>query len=225
MTPNTNAARALATSIVGVAIVCSTQAADTATHGPSWGVHGMALFGGREGLFASHLPMFHPPHDAQVIMRVHFKDAAVERQVRKALAQRPELWTVVPEQFELDRLAPAAADPIHHLQVDVVHGHFERGGKTVRTAREMVVDQVLVYRKLQPTGKPGDTADYMAVAASPKVRERFFMKVISTRPDVDQIVEEVVPRGAKPVETLHLPRDQDVSAAAATITQAFEAAC
>ena len=33
-------------------------------------VHGMLLFG-KENLYASHLPMFHAPHDYQVIFKLN----------------------------------------------------------------------------------------------------------------------------------------------------------
>ncbi|WP_373990514.1 hypothetical protein [Duganella sp. BuS-21] len=42
------------------------------------GEHGMVLFGGKKGLYASHLPMFHAPHDYQVILQLHVADAATD---------------------------------------------------------------------------------------------------------------------------------------------------
>mgnify|MGYP000495227802 CR=1 FL=1 len=79
-------------------------AAAAAEKGPTWGTRGMALFGGKDALYASHLPMFHAPHDYQLVL----PDAA--------LRQRPDgktaLWTIDPEKFELNRLAPHAAGKI-----------------------------------------------------------------------------------------------------------------
>ena len=40
------------------------------------GGHGMAVFGGRVGLYASHLPMFHTPHDSQIVLRFRLADTA-----------------------------------------------------------------------------------------------------------------------------------------------------
>lgn len=51
------------------------------------GGHGMAVFGGREGLYASHLPMFHAPHDTQLLLRFHLADAAADRALRERLAR------------------------------------------------------------------------------------------------------------------------------------------
>ncbi len=51
------------------------------------GLHGMLLFGGLEGLYASHLPMFHTPHDVQLLLRIRLQDAALNQQIRSDLAR------------------------------------------------------------------------------------------------------------------------------------------
>jgi len=96
----------------------------------TWGEHGMALFGGKAGLYASHLPMFHAPHDYQVILQVHVADAATDAALRKRLDGKTALWTIAPEKFELSRLAPSAAAPLRQFKADLVQGHFEQGGAT-----------------------------------------------------------------------------------------------
>jgi hypothetical protein len=37
-------------------------------------VHGMVLFGGKQAAYVSHLPMFHAPHDRQLILKVALAD-------------------------------------------------------------------------------------------------------------------------------------------------------
>jgi hypothetical protein len=106
-----------------------------------------------------------------------------------------------------------------------VHGHFERGGDTRWSEQSMVIDRVLVYRKLVPVGKPEGSAEYKIIAASPSATERFAMNVITTHPDVDHIVAEIVPPNAPWVDTLTLDRDQGISAASASVAHAFAKAC
>lgn len=77
-----------------------------------YGSHGMAVFGGRDGLYASHLPMFHAPHDAQVLLRFRLADASVDASLRARLALRPQLWTLDPESFDLHRLQPGNPEPL-----------------------------------------------------------------------------------------------------------------
>ena len=151
----------------------------------TYGEHGMVLFGGKDGLYTSHLPMFHAPHDYQVILRVHLADAAQEAALRARLDGKAALWTVAPEKFELDRLAPRAANPLREFKADMVLGHFEQGGKTQYAGATVVVDRVLLYRRLSPQSKRSGSARYMAVGEGAR---RFLVKRIDSRPDFDHIV-------------------------------------
>lgn len=148
---------------------------------PSVGVHGMVLFGGKDGLYASHLPMFHAPHDVQVILRVRFTDPELERAMRARLDGRTALWTLDPERFALRRLDPDTSDPLDSFAADVVEGHFEQGG-TVRHRRAgLAVEQVVLYRQLDPAPSVKARARYLAVGP-------FMVKLVDSRPDFDHIV-------------------------------------
>jgi hypothetical protein len=143
----------------------------------------MALFGGKDGLYASHLPMFHAPHDAQVLLRVHFVDPALDRAMRARLDGRTALWTLEPERFALPRLAPGAAQPLASFAADVVEGHFEQGGIARHRQARLAVEQVILYRPLDPAPAPAvrSVSRYVPV-------ERFMVKLIDSRPDFDHIV-------------------------------------
>jgi len=153
--------------------------------GVTYGTHGMALFGGREGLYASHLPMFHPPHDFQVLLRVRLADAKLDAELRRRLDGRTALWTIDPEKFELDRLAPGAAAPLRAFRATLVQGHFEQGGKPQYKDVGVVVDEVLLFRRLAPQTLENASARYLQVGAG---RQRFLVKTIDSRPDFDHIV-------------------------------------
>lgn len=115
---------------------------------PSWGTHGMAMFGGKSGLYASHLPMAHPPHDYQAIFTFHVADARIDAALRQRLEAHPTLWTIAPEKFELNRLDPASKNPLQHFKADIVLGHFEQDGKTEYHDVTIVVDKIELYLKL-----------------------------------------------------------------------------
>lgn len=115
---------------------------------PSWGTHGMAMFGGKNGLYASHLPMAHPPHDYQAIFTFHVADARIDAALRQRLEAHPTLWTIAPEKFELNRLDPASKNPLQHFKADIVLGHFEQDGKTEYHDVTIVVDKIELYLKL-----------------------------------------------------------------------------
>jgi len=148
---------------------------------PSHGVHGMALFGDRDGLYASHLPLFHAPHDNQVVIKVRFKDPRLERDMRDRLDGKTALWTIEPERFALHRLAPGAAQPLRAFKAKVVEGHFERDGTVRMRDAELVVEQVVLYRTLSAQPAQQALAHYQPVG-------RFLVKLIDSRPDFDHIV-------------------------------------
>jgi hypothetical protein len=173
--------------LAGLLLTCGAQGADG--RNASYGQHGMALFGGKDAVYASHLPMFHAPHDAQVILKVRLADPAQDKALRARLDGKTALWTISPENFELDRLAPQAATPLRQFKADMVEGHFEQGGATRIKGATVVVEQVLVYRKLDAAVKRSDSAHYLRIG-------RYLVKEIDSRPDFDHIVALAAPAAA-----------------------------
>ncbi len=149
------------------------------------GSHGMAVFGGKSGLFASHLPMFHAPHDTQMLLRFHLADAGQDALLRKSLTTHPTLWTLAPQSFDLLRFAPGHADPIKQFSAHVFEGHFERHGQERMAAQTVVVDQVLMFRRLNPACRTAQVGRYIVVGAD---SDWFAVKEIDRRPDFDHIV-------------------------------------
>ena len=170
---------------IALAWLALATGARAAGYDATYGEHGMALFGGKDGLYASHLPMFHAPHDYQVILRVRLADPAQDAALRGRLDGKAALWTIAPEKFELDRLAPGAAKPLREFKADMVLGHFEQGGKTQYAGATVVVDQVLLFRQLSPEARRNASAHYMVIGGA---AQRFLVKRIDSRPDFDHIV-------------------------------------
>lgn len=169
---------------------------------PGYGSHGMAVFGGRDGLYASHLPMFHAPHDSQVLLRFHLADAGVDASLRARLALRPQLWTLDPEPFDLQRLQTSHAEPLKQFNARFVQGHFERGGVERFTGQTVVIDEVLLFKPLdlKPTsdGAVAQSAGRYLLLGSG--REYFAVKEIDRRPDFDAIVAmKPLPTSKRPV--------------------------
>ncbi len=156
-----------------------------AAPGLSYGEHGMVLFGGKEALYASHLPMFHAPHDYQVILQIHLAEPTLDAQLRQRLDGKHALWTIAPEQFELDRLAPHAPAPLQQFSADLVLGHFEQGGRIEYAGALVVIDKVLLFRQLAPQASDSDNARYLQLG---NARQRYLVKQIDSRPDFAHIV-------------------------------------
>lgn len=167
------------------------------------GLHGMAVFGGAEGLYASHLPMFHTPHDSQVIIRFHLADAQLDHSLRTTLAQHAKLWTLAPEKFDLLRLSPKHATPLKQFSASFFDGHFERGGAEKFTNAQVVVDEVLFFKRLNAEKLQSRLAHYHLLG---KGKERFLFKEIDQRPDYDHIVALKLKNSTQLPSTITLDR-------------------
>lgn len=167
---------------------------------PTMGVHGMALFGGADALFASHLPLFRPPHDRRILLRIRLTDPTLDRRVRGLLAAERAQWTLVPERFALARLMTNAGDPIHLFRADLVRGHFERGGEIRLRAVEVEIVRVLENAGTRADAPPLPRATYRAIGEG---RTWFLVKDLSGRPDFDHVVALAGPPRRRTVE---LPR-------------------
>ena len=169
---------------------------DSSSHGSTWGLHGMVLFGGKRGLFASHLPMFHAPHDYQVLLAVRFLNGTLEDEMRQALAGSLGLWTLMPEKFELARLAVSATKPLREFTADVFEGHFERDGTLRHAGARLIVEEVKRFVHLDATAGSATAAHYRALGAG---EEQFLMKDIDARPDFDHILAVAAPQGLQDI--------------------------
>jgi hypothetical protein len=168
----------------------------------AWGSHGMAVFGGHEALYASHLPMFHAPHDTQMIIRFHLQNADTDRQLRQALSETPGLWTLDPEAFDLLRFAPGHRSPLRKFEARFVQGHFERGGQERFAKAQLIVDEVIVFRRLSAEKKEKTKGIYYILG---KGHKRFIVKEIDRRPDFDLIASVDLKRGASLPASITLP--------------------
>lgn len=163
------------------------------------GLHGMVLFGGLEGLYASHLPMFHAPHDVQLLLRLRAADAPLDARLRRQLAQRPALWTLEPERFDLNGLERGQG---RTFDAQVVDGHFERGGLPWRAGVRFEIEQTLLFRRLDPRPRQAGAAHFLWFGQG---REHFLLKWLDQRPDVDLIGLQRLRRPRSAAHRLDLP--------------------
>lgn len=160
---------------------------------PTQGLHGMVLFGGRDGLWVSHLPLFiNPPprrvhpHDRQVYVEVALADPALDKMMRAKLAAKPALWTVSPEEFQLVCLTPGNPLQLKQFNADIFEGHFERRGRIKRqTGVAVKVVRVIENHRIDSKAGPGTQARYLPIGRG---NSMFLVKQVGARPDFDHIV-------------------------------------
>jgi hypothetical protein len=163
--------------------------------GNSIGIHGMLLVG--EGpIYLSHLPMFMPRHNYQVILRVTLEDD-VTRKLGDFRAHfgRDMLVTIRPESFALrDLLADdTEGHPLTSFRADVVKGHFEHGGDTLSHAALVRVDEIAYFEELDlgaadPDEIPRDLGYFLFGDAD---HDLFVAHWIRHRPNFDQVLRIV----------------------------------
>lgn len=145
-------------------------------------VHGMLLFGHDE-VFLSHLPMFHRPHDYQVILKVDLP-AGIQKSYLEDRKKNPKekdihLWTK-----EL-LVLPTLKDKPFALEGSIYRGHFERGGTEILKNVKTGIPKVLEFKKLDAVGTLG-TPVYYLVGSSTKY---FMIHSIVGRPNFYYIAE------------------------------------
>ena len=110
--------------------------------------HGMLLFG-KNPIYLSHLPMFHSPHDYQVILKISLapieKDSNLDTFLQEYQNSK-NYFTVVPERMDLTKVIDGSKK---QFSVTLFEGHFERGGRSIGKAIA-VIEKIIFAMKLSP---------------------------------------------------------------------------
>ncbi|WP_052141258.1 hypothetical protein [Pseudoalteromonas piratica] len=148
------------------------------------GLHGMLLFSDGHSLYASHLPMFHTPHDIQLIVRFELANKTNQIALKKALTNKRNYWTLAPERFDLNQLANTKKEGIWQFTADFYVDHFERGGKRQFSQQQVIVKEV-IFRQQLNTLMP-QNIQYVRLTPD-NVSRQFYARVIEGKPGVDHL--------------------------------------
>lgn len=169
--------------------------------------HGMLVVG-HDHVYLSHLPMFHSPHDYQVIAEAALPADAQTIYV-KDMASHPnqKIYTLVPEAFVLP-------DMIAHpkpFRADLYRGHFERGGVPIAQGIVVQLTHVIYSKKFDPAATHPATLQYFAFGVPGG--EQFIAHVITAKPDFDQVLQVNGLSGALPkvIEFADAPAESPLS--------------
>ena len=154
--------------------------ANHTTHGDHPAVHGMAVVG-TERVYLSHLPMFHSPHDYQVILEADFDRASYMLYRNSKRASDEPLYTIAPASAVLSQIAQAGAT----FSASLFRGHFERGGTLIQSHAKVTIKRVLYFKKFQPGAAKPSEAKFLLFG---NLTEQFMAHLISAKPDFDQIL-------------------------------------
>jgi hypothetical protein len=166
--------------------------------GPTVGVHGMLVAGGqrtdsamRSPVYASHLPMFMPPHDFQVIMRVAGPAAATYGDFVAHFGSS-DIYTFRPEPFSIADLDPSGGVPaLRSVRGSLFRGHFERGGSQIATDVSLEVEHVIWFRRFSAHAAH-DVTGQLRYLCFGQPDAAFLAHLITAPPDFDQILSAAV---------------------------------
>jgi hypothetical protein len=164
--------------IIGLFVFVSAYAAHQ--HGDPPSVHGMLVVG-NDRLYLSHLPMFHSPHDYQVILEAELDPEAAGLYRSSKAANEEPVYTIAPESGVLPEMAQAGRS----FKAALYRGHFERGGVQIAAATVRIV-KVLYFKKFDPLAGKDSSLKFILFG---NAREQFAAHVITAKPDFDQILE------------------------------------
>jgi len=148
-------------------------------------VHGMFVFGERD-TYLSHLPMFHAPHDYQVILKVSFQSSHTNHIYQRLNHTTDSTFTLVPQPMDLTEVIAGTKTS---FTADLYDGHFERGGKKLGS---LVVDieKIIVAAKLDADRVHPEDTRFIAFGER---GEYFVAHLIDGKPSFDFIANSNQP--------------------------------
>ena len=129
-------------------------------------------------LYASNLPSYEKPHNAQIIYKIDTKQRSLLYLVRDA-----DLVTIQPETFNLQQLIRGEQVTV---KANVFIGHFERGGSKTYEDIEITFSELQYLRMLEDLSEPNGEQTYDEVQLIKN--GRLLVHQIQKAPSYDHIV-------------------------------------
>lgn len=142
------------------------------------GIHGMVLVAHASRIYASHLPLYHKPHDVQLVYKIESKEIPFLNLIRDA-----DLVTIKPREFNLQRLIRGEKMTI---VADVYRGHFERESELIFKDKAIVFEKQLYVRELKDLAKPSLWQEYDVINVGKT--ERIYIHKIAQPPSFDHLL-------------------------------------
>jgi len=142
------------------------------------GTHGMVLVSHTSTIFASHLPLYHKPHDVQLVYKLDIKDLSLLQLVRDN-----KLVTIKPKPFNLQRLMRGEKMMIN---ADIYMGHFERDGMLVYENVPLNFAKQLYVRDFSDIKESSKRQEYDVIEL--RKNNRIYIHRIQQRPSFDHLI-------------------------------------
>ncbi len=217
---------ALASPLLSVTALAGTKAATSPRIiDPPAAVHGMVLFGS-DVIYASHIPMYHAPHDWQALFQVTLTHPTVDAKalyLHQIASGVQPLITIKPLPFVLPKLLNGE---VHSFAASLYHGNFEEDSEELMQGMTVTVKTVLFKQHLSLDMAALPQLTYFLIPTS--LTTAMLVHRISAPDNFDQIVQVkavAVPLPTTPagtVSTVVFPGVSDTAAARLRAGDAIE---
>ncbi|AUL75257.1 hypothetical protein ATS72_016640 [Pseudoalteromonas sp. 13-15] len=146
------------------------------------GFHGMALILAGDKVLASHMPLYAPPHNYQIVYEVTTDDThlkIIKKALNESLKKQTQI-TILPTKFDLNLLINKLTPT---LNTTVFNGHFERGG-TALFSTKLTFKNPLYVKKLAITKPTKAEFDLIKLSAGQGV----VIHKIQSKPSYDSLI-------------------------------------
>ena len=166
--------------------------------GDSPAVHGLLVFG-QKSIYLSHLPMFHHPHDYQVLLEADLGlDANAAFFGDQKLHPDQKVYTFAPYPMVLPDVVVGKIS----FSGDLYRGHFEKDGVMIKSSITASIRKVLYFQKFDPNATRARQLTYLLFG---RAGDLWMAHLISTKPDFDQIAHVLSPQLVPgPGQVVHL---------------------
>ncbi len=159
--------------VAGVSPECS-----TAMDSPA--IHGMLVFGD-SSIYFSHLPMFHSPHDYQIVFEANLRNSVNETFLKDQRSHPESIYTFIPTEM----LLPDFGTSVKEIRGDLYRGHFEKNGILIEKSVVVQIKRMIHFQKLDGEVTRPANLKYLLVGDK---HMTWLIHFISQRPDFDQIL-------------------------------------
>lgn len=140
------------------------------------------LIMGTDKVYAEHLPMFHTPHDYQIILELELSKSDLNAYRKDRMIHQGELvYTIEPETFVL----PEMVNDTKVFKANVYRGHFERDGVRFLDTIKVKIKKVIYHKQFDKNQERPERLQYILFGNN---KEYFLSHLISKKPDFNEIL-------------------------------------
>lgn len=174
--------------LFSVCLVCApawAQSPQPVTEADQPAVHGLLVFG-TDKIYAGHLPMFHGPHQYQVLAELELPKTIRTLYLRSLQSSDETVYTLAPAPFVLPQMVNATlAGKPRAFKAALFMGHFERGGRRITDSFTVKLKRIVYVHHLAAADTTPNVSAYFLLGTR---ADCYLVHRIGGRPGFDHVL-------------------------------------